>query len=68
MKKRSLFLVLCILLFSLSAVAQNTVRGVIIDKDTDEPLIGVTIFSESEGAGTASDLDGSFNLQLKNNN
>lgn len=68
MKKRSLFLILCILLYSLSAVAQNTVRGVIIDKDTDEPLIGVTVFSESEGAGTASDLDGSFNLKLKNNN
>ncbi len=44
MKKRSIFFILCILFYSISAIAQNTVKGVIIDKETDEPLIGVTIF------------------------
>ncbi len=68
MRKRSIFFILCILLYSISALAQNTVRGVIVDKDTDEPLIGVTIFSETEGVGTATDLDGSFVLKLKNIN
>lgn len=68
MKKRSFFLIFCILFCSVSAIAQNVVKGIIIDKDTDEPLIGVTIYSESEKIGAASDLDGSFVLRLKNTN
>ena len=68
MKKRSFFLIFCILFCSVSAIAQNAVKGIIIDKDTDEPLIGVTIYSESEKIGAASDLDGSFVLRLKNTN
>ena len=68
MNKRLIFFILCILFYSVSAMAQNTVKGVIIDKDTDEPLIGVTVFSEAEGVGTATDLDGSFVLKLKNPN
>jgi hypothetical protein len=56
-----------LLLFSLSAFAQEgqTVRGRVIDKETKQPLIGVSIVVEaSEPAiGTATDFEGNFELK-----
>lgn len=43
---------------------QVKIRGVIIDKVTEEPVIGVTIFIEALGIGSASEVDGSFELEL----
>ncbi len=55
-----------ILLFAfwISAVAQEgTVKGLIKDAETKEPMIGVNILSES-GAGTVTDLDGRYELKI----
>ncbi len=65
MRKKLSFLLVGILFCSITAFAQTVVKGVVLDKDTKEPLIGgVTVFSEDEKKGTATDLDGSFTLSL----
>lgn len=44
-----------------------TITGVVIDNDTGEPVIGVTIseVGEKNGNGTITDYDGRFSLKLK---
>ncbi len=64
MKKRIGFLLLCMFCVSWAIHAQITVKGVILDADTKEPLIGASIFEPNSKLGTVSDLDGSFTLKL----
>lgn len=66
MRKKLSFLLVGFLFCTLSVFAQNAIKGVVVDKDTKEPLIGVSIFLVSEKKGTATDLDGSFNLKVAN--
>lgn len=51
-----------LLLLSVSAWAQTTVSGTVIDEKTKEPIIGATILIKGTSNGTLSDLDGNFNL------
>jgi TonB-linked SusC/RagA family outer membrane protein len=59
---------LCCMFFfpSLELFAQNsvTVRGVILDATTQEPLIGVSVLEKGTANGTITDLDGKFNLNV----
>ena len=65
MIKQILLILLLACSFSLNAYAQNgTLRGTIIDDETAEPIFGSTIYIQSLGAGTTSDFDGKFELQL----
>lgn len=64
MRKKLSFLFVGILFCTITAFSQVAVKGVVIDKDTKEPLIGVTVYSESEKKGIATDVDGSFSLNL----
>jgi len=64
MRRKLFFLLFAILIGSVSAYAQNVIRGTVIDKDTKEPLIGVSVFSEATKAGTSTTLDGSFSLTV----
>jgi hypothetical protein len=61
---RSLTIFLLLIGISVAAIAQPTglLTGVVKDKKTQEPLIGVTIALEGTALGTASDVDGSFRL------
>lgn len=68
MKQRriQLFAFLCSLLFvflmSSEAIAQTiTLKGKVIDK-TQEPIIGATVLVEGTTNGTATDINGEFNL------
>ena len=46
-------------------VSQNvTVSGTVIDGDSQEPLIGVTIVESSTSNGTTTDLDGSYRIEV----
>lgn len=45
-------------------LAQTTVRGQIIDAETQEPLIGATVIEEGSQAGTVTDMDGKFSLKV----
>lgn len=51
---------------SISAYAQDlTVKGTVLSKTDDEPLIGATVLSSHKGtAGTATDIDGNFTLTV----
>ncbi len=56
-----MLVVMCMI--SLSAAAQFTVSGQVTDAD-EEPLIGVTVLIQGTTAGTVSDIDGRFTLEI----
>lgn len=50
---------------SLATQAQDGhIRGTIIDDQTGETLVGVTVYAEGTTTGTISDIDGKFSLKL----
>ena len=61
--------VIVLLLISITANAQNqltqTVKGTILDKDSEMPLIGANVFINStpEMMGTSTDVDGNFKIE-----
>ena len=61
---KGLFIALVCTLFSLTAQAQR-MTGTILDADTDEALIGVSIAVKNTNRGTVSDATGSFALDAK---
>lgn len=61
------FLILCILIYSLSINAQNglIVKGTVVD-EMNEPIIGATITQKSDpSSGTVTDIDGNFSIQVE---
>lgn len=62
---RSLSLVVAgMFLLSTAVLAQRTITGTITDGNTGEPLIGANILVIGSSAGTVTDIDGSYSLQL----
>lgn len=57
--------VLLLQVSSLALHAQTTLKGVVLDNETGEPLIGANIIVKGIGIGTATDWDGSFILQVE---
>ncbi len=55
-------LVLILLLFSLTALAQRAITGKVVDAKTSEPLIGATLKVEGSQAGTQTNADGEFSF------
>ena len=65
MIRRINFLIIILLIASLSSLAQNNfIRGKIIDNETGETLIGVTVRVAGTNTGTISDFDGNYSLSL----
>lgn len=58
-------LISCFLLAGLSAFAQISVRGTVIDASNDEPIIGASILEIGTTNGTITDFDGNFELQVR---
>ncbi len=52
-----------LLVFSLTAEAQNSISGKIADKQTGETLIGASVVIEGTAIGTITDIDGKFILK-----
>ncbi len=48
--------------FSISAYAQKSVSGKVLEKDTDIPLLGVSILVKGTNNGTTSDFDGNYTI------
>ncbi len=44
--------------------SQRTISGVISDAETNEPLIGAYVLIKGSDAGTATDIDGTFSLDI----
>lgn len=62
--KRSLVVILLLLLGALHAFAQDrTITGTVTDRVTSEPLPGVTVLVKGTSVGTATGPDGTFTLQ-----
>lgn len=62
---RKVFNLIAVLLLSATAaLAQTTVKGVVIDADTEEPLVGVSIQIEGTYDGTQSGMNGEFSLNV----
>lgn len=61
-----LFLIIAVFLtLSGGIIAQNiTIQGLVIDIDTREPLIGVSIVIDKSSKGTITDIDGKFTLEV----
>ena len=58
--KNRVFLML--FLFSTFIYAQQSISGVVVDAETDEPLFGVTVLVEGTAKGVVSDFDGNFTI------
>jgi len=61
----SLFVVILIAQLSFS---QGLVKGIVVDKTTNEALVGVTVYNQASGAGVSSALDGSFGIKVSSGN
>jgi len=67
-KKCSLALSLLLILFFFPMVASGqeiTVKGKVIEKETGDPLPGVSIVVEKSTKGVISDLDGSYEIKVR---
>lgn len=65
---RVLALMLCLLGAHFMANAQRTITGTVTDRETGEPLIGVTILEkEVRTNGIATDFEGKFRLRVSDN-
>ncbi|MBS2097528.1 TonB-dependent receptor [Carboxylicivirga linearis] len=67
MKKKlfSVFAGLFALGLSTGVLAQGKVTGLVVDADTQEPLIGAAVYmQDNKGVGTVTQLDGTFQLEI----
>ena len=63
--KKLCFLLCCIAFYGMLFAQNGTIRGRVIDKDTREPLIGVSIvLTSTTSVGTVSDISGNFTLDV----
>jgi hypothetical protein len=61
---RKLLLLQLLWISSLFAVAQNgTIKGLVKDKNTNEPLVGATVVLEGTTTGTITDFDGNYTVE-----
>lgn len=60
-----LLLLICLLAFQHISAQQRTIRGVVTSIDTDDPLIGATVYVKgNELNGVVTDLDGKYSLNI----
>jgi len=63
MRLKLLFLLFCLSLVQMT-IAQRTVSGVVTDADNGETLIGANVIIKGTTAGTITDFNGNFSLQV----
>ena len=66
MKNTLLLLCMTFGLLLLNNETQAQVKGMILDQETNEPLIGASVAVKGKSAGTVTDIDGSFNVIADN--
>ena len=64
LSKVSTLLALCLLTFSVEAVAQQRVSGKITDKATGEPLVGVSVAVKGTSKGVITNVDGKYTIEV----
>jgi hypothetical protein len=58
------FPALTLLLLSLPAMAQQTVRGTVTDSGTGETLVGATVMVQGTTTGAVTDIDGNYSINV----
>lgn len=56
------YLIVIMMGFSITSFAQKSVSGKVLEKETNMPLIGVTIMVKSSTKGTTTDFDGNYEI------
>ena len=64
---KKLFLLWAITLVGMPVFAQSTIVGTVLDEETNEALIGVSVFNPATGKGTVTNLEGGFSISLPDN-
>ena len=64
MKKGILSAIMLLLLAVMAQAQEITVKGVVLSRVDDEPLIGATVLCEVNKKGVATDIDGNFTLSV----
>lgn len=69
-KKHFILCLLFLLVFrTLSSFSQNrTITGTLLDKQTNEPLIGASVVIKGTSIGIATGIDGKFSLEVSDSN
>ncbi len=62
--KKSLVLFLMAMLVSVTALAQSTIKGKVVD-EAGEAIIGASVMIKGSSQGTVTDLDGNFTVQVQ---
>jgi len=65
--KKAFFSIVLLAVFSLFSLATyaQTLKGVVVDAETSEALIGASVVVGGTTTGTVTDIDGSFSLSVK---
>jgi outer membrane cobalamin receptor len=61
---KSKILILALMLVSFASFSQTNVKGILVDSQNGEVLIGATVVVEGTSIGTATALDGSFSITV----
>ena len=66
MKKamRSILSMAALMMLSVAAIAQTSVRGVVVDGSTNETLPGASIIIPGTATGTVTNFDGAFEFEV----
>ena len=67
MGKKFLSILACMLMTASMALAQKQITGTVVDSETSEPLIGVTVRVPDTNIGVLTDDDGKFTITLPEN-
>ena len=63
MKNKGFILVVALMLLPLSAMAQRVVTGTVVDANTEQPLIGASLYWKNTTAGATTSVDGTFSIR-----
>jgi len=56
-----------VLLCSVTAFAQQTIKGIVVDAETQEPIVGASVVIQGTKFGAVSDVDGHFSINSSKN-
>ena len=63
--KRKLTLILASMFLCIgAALAQTAIKGVVVSAEDNEPVIGATVKVAGSKAGTVTDMDGQFTINV----
>jgi TonB-linked SusC/RagA family outer membrane protein len=60
---KKLLVVLVTIGFSISTFSQTSVSGQVLEKDSNQPLLGVSVIVKGSSTGTSTDFDGNYSLE-----